>query len=95
MAIIGARPLSGMRLELERPRGDTAPFRYEGAVKTRDAETPVVGSIDAQGDVTVTGPGLDEDTIEKVRLLIRAACKHARAEDRPPPLRIQRWRGPK
>jgi len=95
MAIIGERPESGMRLDIARPRGVAAPFRYEGSMTTPNDKTPLVASIDAAGEVEVTGAGLDEDTIEKVRLLIRAACKHARTEDRPPPLRIQRWRGPK
>ncbi len=95
MAIIGERPESGMRLEIERPRGDAAPFRYEGWVKTPETKTAVAVLIDGPGEVSVVGEGLDKDTIEKVRLLIRAACKHARTEGRPPPLRIQRWRGPR
>jgi hypothetical protein len=92
MAIIGERPESGVRLELERPRGEAAPFRYEGSLVTPNERTHLTVEIDASGEVVVTAAGVDDDTLEKVRLLIRAACKHARAEDRPPPLRIQRWR---
>ena len=95
MAIIGERPESGMRLEIERPRGDVAPFRYEGWVKTPETKIAVVALIDTLGLVDVSGVGLDDDSLEKVRLMIRAACKHARTEGRPPPLRIQRWRGPR
>ena len=93
MAIIGERPESGMRVELERPRGDSPPFRYEGVIATPEARTPLGATIDAAGEVEVSGEAHGADTKEKVRLLIRAACKHARAEGRPPPLRIQRWRG--
>lgn len=83
MAIVGDRPENGMRIELERTSLD--PLEYSGRVQTPDADHPIVVSGDEVR-------GVDEDLAERVRLLVRAALRHAEADGRPPPPRIARWR---
>lgn len=94
MPIAGLYPESGIRVVIERARGDAAPFRFAGYVYDPHNRFAVSAAIDAAGGVTVDAGG-NVELAEKVRLLVRAACKHARDEGRPPPLRIQRWRGEK
>ena len=93
MSIISPHPESGLRLVIERPRGVTPPFRFEGHVYAPAGRREVVVTVDAAGEVTALAD--EPELSEKVRLLVRAACRHALSESRPPPLRIQRWRGEK
>lgn len=103
MPITGEFPEGGVRIEVERLRApqdraespeDAAPWTYEGHAVTPGARWALQAAISDDGAVTVTlGEGAPEGTAERVRLLLRAAWKHARAEGRPtPPRRIQRWR---
>lgn len=103
MPVAGRRPESGVRIELERPRGDTPPFRYAGAVHLPDASHDVRVVVEEDGRVEVSlapGPvGADAavppDLSEKVRLIVRTVTKQAKADEVAPPLRIVRWRGEK
>lgn len=69
------------------------PWKYAGKAATPEASFPLETTLGEDGSVDVSLPadapaGLDE----KVRLLVRAAFKHAQGESRPPPRRIVRWR---
>jgi hypothetical protein len=100
MPIVGPRPESGVRVDVERPLQGGPPWRYAGHVATPDAAFAVEATLGEDGSADVSLPpeapgGLDE----KVRLLLRAAFKHAhgppgegQGERRPPPRRIVRWR---
>jgi hypothetical protein len=93
MPIVGPRPESGVRVDAERPLGGGPPWHYAGHAATPDASFALDATLGEDGSVEVRLPpeapaGLDE----KVRLLLRAAFKHAQGEERPPPRRIVRWR---
>jgi hypothetical protein len=92
MAVIGARPLTGVRLDVERPHGEGPPWRYQGKLETPDAEIAIAATITSEGEVAVE-TAAPEDAAEKARLILRTAWKHADGEA--PPRRIQRWRGEK
>ncbi len=100
MSIVGKNPESGVRIDLARPRDGGPPWRYEGEAMTPDASLRLAVVVTAEGEVSVewaagetgeTGEGR-ESAAERVRLLVRAAYKHAREDGQPPPRRIQRWR---
>jgi hypothetical protein len=93
MPIVGPRPESGVRVDVERPLRGGPPWHYAGHAATPDASFALEVTLGEDGSVEVRLPpeapaGLDE----KVRLLLRAAFKHAQSEDRSPPRRIVRWR---
>src|SRR5258708_40368108 len=93
MSIIGSTPESGVRIDVSRAREGTPPWRYEGEAVTSTARFAVVSTISAEGEVLVELPPEAPDGIaERIRLLIRAAYKHAREDAQPPPRRIVRWR---
>lgn len=92
MSIVGERPETGMRLRIERPVTGGPPYRYAGELATAEGARPLAALVDAEGEVTVELEGADAPLLEKLRLVIRAAFRHAREDDRPPPRRIQRWR---
>jgi len=94
MGIIGERPETGVRIEVERPRDGGPPFRYTGHAVTPDARVPVVANVAADGaiEVELAQPAPSPGLAEKVRMLLRAAWKHAGDEGAPPPRRIVRWR---
>jgi len=76
-------PETGLRVTLDRT--STAPLVYEGTL-----ETPTRAfAIRVEGDAVV---GCEPDLAEKVRLIVRAALRHADADGRPAPPRITRWR---
>jgi hypothetical protein len=81
-----------MRLRIERPLAGGPPYRYAGEVATPEETRPLSAIVDAEGEVTVQLEGADAPLLEKLRLVIRAAFRHAREDARPPPRRIQRWR---
>jgi hypothetical protein len=107
MPIVGPRPESGVRIDVERPlsrarpqgaRAQTSteggpPWHYTGHAATPDASFALEATLGEDGSAEVRLPpeapaGLDE----KVRLLLRAAFKHAQGEEMAPPRRIVRWR---
>lgn len=95
MGIIGERPESGLRLDLERPRDGGPPWAYAGEVVTPEARFVARAVIVADGAVSVelVDAPAALDLEGRVKLILRAAYKHAQPE--PPPRRIQRWRGDK
>jgi hypothetical protein len=93
MSIIGSTPESGVRIDVTRPREGGPPWRYEGEAVTATARCGLVCTVSAEGDVSVELPAEAPAAIgERVRLLMRAAYKHAQGDDQPPPRRIVRWR---
>jgi hypothetical protein len=93
MSIIGSTPETGVRIDVSRPREGSPPWRYEGEAVTSTARFLLVSTVSAEGDVVVElPPGAPEGIGERVRLLLRAAYKHAREDTQPPPRRIVRWR---
>lgn len=92
MSIVGERPESGMRVRIERPLEGGPPYLYEGEVATAEGARRLSVVVNAEGEVAVEMSGADASLVEKLRLMIRAAFRHAREDARPPPRRIQRWR---
>jgi hypothetical protein len=93
MSIVGSTPESGVRIDVSRPREGGPPWRYEGEVVTSAARFALVSTVSAVGDVLVELPPEAPGGIgDRVRLLMRAAYKHAREDGQPPPRRIVRWR---
>lgn len=93
MGIIGERPESGVRVTLTRDATDTGTYRGDATTPTeRHPIRVTVGKADAV-EVTIEGPAAsDEPLAEKVRLIVRTVIRHARADGRPLPRSIQRWR---
>jgi hypothetical protein len=93
MPIVGPRPESGVRVDVERPLKGGPPWRYVGHVATPAACVSLEATMGEDGSVDVSLPADSPDGLdEKVRLLLRAAFKHAQGEGWPPPRRIVRWR---
>lgn len=95
MPVAGERPETGVRIVLERPRGDAPPWTYEGALHLPEATHPLRVVVREDGQVDVTLGDAAADLAEKVRLIVRTAYRQAKADDEAPPLRIVRWRGEK
>ncbi len=96
MSVVAGRPESGLRIELERPRGGGPPWAYEGLAVTPGGEWAVSATVSETGEVSVNAEAAaPKDLSTKVLLLLRAAFKHAKADGVPPPRRIVRWRGDK
>jgi hypothetical protein len=105
LGIVGERLESGIRIDVERPRGHGPPWRYAGRVATPSGHIGVEVEVDGSGAVTVrlqeatcpaAAPAWLAGLAEKVRLLVRAVVKHsehAEGERTDPPRRIVRWRG--
>jgi hypothetical protein len=93
MTIVGTRPETGLRIDVERPRDGGPPWRYEGQAVTPADTFGLVATVEPDGAI---GVELDSRApaplAEKARLLLRAAWKHAQDDDLPPPRRIVRWR---
>ena len=100
MSIAGERPESGIRIAIERPRdtGAGAPWTYAGRADAPEATYPIRVVVEQQGDVRVEvceterGTEPPADLAEKVRLIVRAAFRQAKADGAPPARRIVRWR---
>lgn len=92
MAIVGARPERGFRLEISRGEGD-APFSYEGWVRLPDGQDlPARVIVGREAEVEVTLEGGAAPLVDKVRALVRAVARQSISAGRPPPRRIHRWR---
>jgi hypothetical protein len=102
VGIVGDRPESGVRIALERPAHGGPPWSYAGEAVTPEARFALSAVIAADGTVAIElqlQPQLEPQLrdapaalVEKVRLLVRAAWKHAHEDGAPPPRRIVRWR---
>ncbi|HEX3772198.1 MAG TPA: hypothetical protein VHV30_15080 [Polyangiaceae bacterium] len=97
MPIIGSTPESGVRIDVSRPREGGPPWRYEGEAVTPEATFAVTAGVDESGETSVEvsprpSQAATDLIVERVRLLLRAAYKHAREDGQPPPRRIVRWR---
>lgn len=88
MGIIGERPESGVRVTLTRD----ASGAYVGEATTSAERYPVRVAVGEGDAVDVTVEGGDEALAERVRLIVRTAIRHARADGRALPRSIQRWR---
>jgi hypothetical protein len=93
MGIVGDVPERGLRVTVERERSAGPPWVYRGEAVTPTLRHAITASISESGEVAIelpadSPPGLDK----RVRLVLRAAWKHAIADGSPPPLRIARWR---
>jgi hypothetical protein len=93
MGIVSEHPESGVRVELERPRDGGPPWAYAGQAVTPLARFPLQVGVDAAGEVSVDLPvGAPPELASKVRFIVRAVHRHARAEtddpSAPPPRRI-------
>ncbi|MBV9945399.1 MAG: hypothetical protein JOZ69_00955 [Myxococcales bacterium] len=90
MSVVGPRPESGVRVEVERSPGGP-PWRYGGAITTPSARYLVSATVEEDGAVSVELPIEAPAALrERARLILRAAAKHARGSA--PPRRIARWR---
>ncbi len=93
MGIVGPRPESGVRIDLERHVAGGPPWLYRGTVATPDALFRLIAEVTEGGAVGVEAADpLPEGVAQKAKLLLRAAWKHAGADASPPPRRIVRWR---
>jgi len=93
MGIVGHHPETGVRVDVERARDGGPPWRYEGEAVTPSSRFPLAANVSDDGDVLVElAPEAPPALAEKVRLLLRAAWKHADEEDVRPPRHIVRWR---
>jgi hypothetical protein len=93
MAIVGHHPESGARVTVERPRAGGPPWRYVGEVATESARYNLSVTLEADGAVAVdVRSEAPAGLAEKVRLIVRAAWKHAKDDGASPPLRLARWR---
>jgi hypothetical protein len=94
MSISEGNPDSGLRvvLTLEGAASPNGHARYVGEARTKSEQRALVVSVGDGDAVAVEIEGGNEDLAERVRLLVRAAVRHARADGRPLPRSIQRWR---
>ena len=93
MGIVGDVPEGGVRITVERARDGGPPWIYRGEIVTPVARHAVLATVSAQGDVGVEVPdGVSPAIQQRVRLVLRAAWKHASADGTPPPSRVARWR---
>jgi hypothetical protein len=93
MGIVGSNPESGVRIDVVRAREGGPPWQYTGEAVTAADRFDVACTVSAEGEVVVRLPeGAPDSIAERVRLLLRAAYKHAQGDSQPPPRRIVRWR---
>jgi hypothetical protein len=93
MGIVGSRPDSGVRIDLERPIDGGPPWPYRGEAATPGERFSIAATVSADGEVEVdVPPGAPADLGERVRRVVRSAWKHAQEDGLPPPRRLQRWR---
>ena len=93
MSVVGPLQESGLRVVAERSRGQGPPWRYEGEVTTPSARFVLTAVLSADGGLTVTiEPPPPAGLVDRVRLILRTAWKHARENETEPPRRVGRWR---
>ncbi len=96
MGIVGEHPESGVRIDVQRARLGGPPWRYEGEVATPTNRHPMTAIVEADGTVAVEVDGEEaggsSGVVAQVRLMIRAAYKHARDDGTAPPRHLVRWR---
>jgi hypothetical protein len=99
MGIIGDRPDSGIRLTLQRAREGGPPWTYRCEAVTATARFVARAVIGEDGEASVTSlaqvaqaDAVSPELAQRIRLVLRAAWKHAKADRAPPPERIVRWR---
>ncbi len=93
MGIVGDHPETGVRVEVTRALAGGPPWSYRGAAVTPDTRFPVEATVSVEGTVTVVLPAdAPEGIAERIRLLLRAAWRHATEDALPPPRQIVRWR---
>jgi hypothetical protein len=103
VAIVGERPLTGVRIAIERPRDGGPPWSYAGSAFLPDATFSANVTVSEAGDVDVTlepdprerGAPPPSDLAEKIRLIVRTVWKQAKSDGEPPAFRIVRWRADK
>jgi hypothetical protein len=100
VAIVGERPLTGVRIAIERPRDGGPPWSYEGSAFLPDASFAAKVTVSEAGEVEVgltdeRGGPPPSDLAEKIRLIVRTVYKQAKADGEPPAFRIVRWRADK
>jgi hypothetical protein len=98
--IVGERPLTGVRIAIERPRDSGPSWNYEGSAFLPEASLAATVTVTDDGDVEVAlvgerGQPPPPDLAEKIRLIVRTVWKQARADGEPPAFRIVRWRADK
>ena len=77
-----------------RPTRGGPPWCYQGEATTQSESFRLTAEVAADGVVSVElPPDAPRGLADKVRLLARAAWKHAHEDEVPPPRRIVRWRG--
>jgi len=94
LRIVGDHPEGGIRFDLERTTTE-APWVYVGSAFTRDKDHRVRASVDGAGVVTVDDEeSLPKEVVQRAKMLIRTAYKHAREDggEGLPPRRLHRWR---
>lgn len=92
-----------MRIVVERVAGDREDVElvYEGRVETSDrAHRLVVRVAESEGspdglsaEAEIEGADVPDGLPRQVASMVRSAVRTARKDGRPPPRRIQRWRG--
>jgi hypothetical protein len=93
MGIVGHHPETGVRLDLQRAREEGPPWHYVGEAVTPASRFAVAADMAEDGSVEIDlEPGAPSSLGEKVRLLLRAAWRHAEDEEAQPPRHIVRWR---
>jgi hypothetical protein len=95
MGIVGDRPETGVRIDVERARDGEPPWRYAGQAVTPESTFGLEATVGADGTVGVAlAAGAPPGLADKVRLLLRAAWKHADELESgaSPPRHIVRWR---
>jgi hypothetical protein len=93
MAIVGRLLESGVRVTAERLPAAKPPWLYEGEAVTRTDHFRLAARLEGDGAVRVDlEPDPPPGLADKVRLIVRAAWKHARDDGAAPPRRIARWR---
>ena len=103
VAIVGERPLTGVRIAIERPREGGPPWSYAGSAFLPDAAFSAQVTVSEAGDVEVVlepdpserGEAPPSDLAEKIRLIVRTIYKQAKTDGEPPAFRINRWRADK
>jgi hypothetical protein len=82
-----------VRVVAERPATGGPPWRYQGDTTALGSRFDLVVMLDANGSVDVAlSPDPPPGLADRIKLLVRAAWRHARTENVPPPRRIARWR---